>query len=119
MPHSMTGFAGAEARRGALRLAWEIRSVNHRFLDLSFRMPDDVRALEPECRDLVGEVVKRGKVDCTLKLMTADRAAAPAALVDDALQGLRALEARVKAVFRHAWPPRTADVARWPGQPGQ
>ena len=86
MPHSMTGFASAEVRRGALRLLWEIRSVNHRFLDLSFRMPEDLRALEPECRDLVGDVVKRGKLDCTLKLTTAERAVAPAALVEDALQ---------------------------------
>ena len=115
MPHSMTGFASAEARRGALRLSWEIRSVNHRFLDLSFRIPDDVRALEPECRDLVGDVVKRGKVDCTLKITTADRAVAPAALVDDALQGLRALESRVKASFPHAAPLSTAEVLRWPG----
>ena len=115
MPHSMTGFASAEARRGALRLSWEIRSVNHRFLDLSFRMPDDLRALEPECRDLVGDVVKRGKLDCTLKVTTADRAVAPAALVDDALQGLRALESRVKAAFPHAAPLSTADVLRWPG----
>ncbi len=115
MPHSMTGFAGSEARRGALRLSWEIRSVNHRFLDLSFRMPDDLRALEQECRDLVGDVVKRGKVDCTLKVMTADRVVAPAALVDDAVQGLRALEARVKAAFPQAAPLSTADVLRWPG----
>ncbi len=115
MPHSMTGFASAETRRGALRLLWEIRSVNHRFLDLSLRMPDDLRALEPECRDLVGDVVKRGKLDCTLKLSTADRAVAPATLVDDALQSLRALEARVRAVFPHAAPLTTADVLRWPG----
>ena len=115
MPHSMTGFASAEVRRGALRLLWEIRSVNHRFLDLSFRMPDELRALEPECRDLVGDVVKRGKLDCTLKLTNTDRGAAPAALVEDALLGLRALEARVKAVFPHAAPLSTADVLRWPG----
>ena len=115
MPHSMTGFASAEARRGALRLAWEIRSVNHRFLDLSFRMPDDLRALEPDCRDLVGDVVKRGKLDCTLKVMMADRAVAPAALIDDAVQGLRALEGRVKAAFPHAAPLSVADVLRWPG----
>jgi uncharacterized protein (TIGR00255 family) len=115
MPHSMTGFASAEARRGALRLSWEIRSVNHRFLDLSVRMPDDLRALEPECRDLVGDVIKRGKLDCTLKVTTADRAVAPAALVDEAVQGLRALESRVKAVFPHATPLSTADVLRWPG----
>ncbi len=115
MPHSMTGFAGAEARRGNWRLSWEIRSVNHRFLDLSFRMPDDLRALEPDCRDVVGDVVKRGKVDCTLKVTTADRAVTPVALVDDALQGLRALESRVKAAFPHAAPLSTADVLRWPG----
>jgi len=115
MPHSMTGFASAEARRGALRLSWEIRSVNHRFLDLSFRMPDDLRALEPECRDLVGDIVKRGKLDCTLKVTTADRAVAPATLVDDVVQGLRALEARVKAAFPQAAPLSTADVLRWPG----
>jgi uncharacterized protein (TIGR00255 family) len=111
----MTGFASAEARRGALRLSWEIRSVNHRFLDLSFRMPDDLRALEPECRDLVGDVVKRGKLDCTLKVMSAEGALAPAALVDDAVQGLRALESRIKAAFPHAAPLSTADVLRWPG----
>jgi uncharacterized protein (TIGR00255 family) len=111
----MTGFASAEVRRGALRLLWEIRSVNHRFLDLSFRMPEDLRALEPECRDLVGDVVKRGKLDCTLKLTTAERAVAPAALVEDALQGLRVLEARVKVVFPQAAPLSTADVLRWPG----
>ena len=84
MPHSMTGFASAEVRRGALRLLWEIRSVNHRFLDLSFRMPEDLRALEPECRDLVGDVVKRGKLDCTLKLTTAERAVAPASIYPEA-----------------------------------
>jgi uncharacterized protein (TIGR00255 family) len=111
----MTGFASAETRRGALRLLWEIRSVNHRFLDVSFRMPDELRGLEPECRDLVGDVIKRGKLDCTLKVKTADRALAPVALAEDALQGLRALEARVKAVFPHASPLGTADVLRWPG----
>ncbi|MEO8463970.1 MAG: YicC/YloC family endoribonuclease [Gammaproteobacteria bacterium] len=115
MPHSMTGFASAEARRGVWRLSWEIRSVNHRFLDLSFRMPEDLRALEPECRDVVGDAVKRGKLDCTLKIMTADRAVAPTALVDDAVQRLRALEASVKAAFPHAAPLSTVDVLRWPG----
>jgi uncharacterized protein (TIGR00255 family) len=115
MPHSMTGFASAEMRRDSLRLVWEIRSVNHRFLDLSLRMPDDLRALEPECRDVVGAVVKRGKLDCTLKVAAADRAAAPATLVPNALQALRALEARVKAVFPEAEPLTAMEVLRWPG----
>ena len=43
MPHSMTGFSTAEARVGSFRLVWEIRSVNHRFLELGFWLPDDLR----------------------------------------------------------------------------
>jgi uncharacterized protein (TIGR00255 family) len=115
MPHSMTGFASAEARRDSLRLVWEIRSVNHRFLDSSFRMPDDLRALEPECREVVAETIKRGKLDCTLKITAADRAGAPAVLVAGTLQALRALETRVKAVFPEAEPLTTLEVLRWPG----
>ena len=47
MPHSMTGFSTAEARVGPFRLVWEIRSVNHRFLELGFRLPDDLRPSSP------------------------------------------------------------------------
>ncbi len=115
MPHSMTGFASAETRRDSLRLTWEIRSVNHRFLDLSFRMPDDLRALEPECRELVGDALKRGKLDCTLKMNIADRGGVALTVVEDALHALRNLEARIKTVFPHAQSLTTADVLRWPG----
>ena len=44
MPHSMTGFSTAEEAIPPFRVVWEIRSVNHRFLELSFRMPDELRA---------------------------------------------------------------------------
>ncbi len=72
MPHSMTGFSTAEETIPPFRVVWEIRSVNHRFLELSFRMPDELRAIEPECRSLIGASVSRGKVDCTLKVVAAD-----------------------------------------------
>jgi uncharacterized protein (TIGR00255 family) len=64
----MTGFSTAEARVGSFRLVWEIRSVNHRFLELGFRLPEDLRAVEPDCRELVAAAIKRGKVDCSLKI---------------------------------------------------
>jgi uncharacterized protein (TIGR00255 family) len=115
MPHSMTGFASAQTQRDSLRLTWEIRSVNHRFLDLSFRMPDDLRALEPECRDVAGDIVKRGKLDCTLKVNTADRVGAPLAIAEASLHALRDLEARIKTAFPQAQSLTTADVLRWPG----
>jgi len=111
----MTGFASAEARLDSFRLVWEIRSVNHRYLELGLRMPEDVRALEPECRDLVAAAIKRGKVDCTLKISTADRGAAPVTIVADALDALRSLEQQVRAVFPQAQPLTAAEVLRWPG----
>ena len=68
MPSSMTGFASEEILVEPHRLVWEVRSVNHRYLDISLRLPDELRALEPRCRALVGETLRRGKVDCTLRL---------------------------------------------------
>jgi uncharacterized protein (TIGR00255 family) len=111
----MTGFSTAEVRAGQFRLAWEIRSVNHRFLELGLRLPDELRAVEPECRELVGAAIKRGKVDCTLKIGADDRAAANEAIVPDALERLRSLEEQVRAVFRDARPLTAQEVLRWPG----
>jgi uncharacterized protein (TIGR00255 family) len=111
----MTGFASAEARLHSFRLVWEIRSVNHRYLELGFRMPEELRALEPECRDLVAEVVKRGKLDCTLKISTAERGATPVTIIAEALDALRSLEQQVRAALPQAQPLTTAEVLRWPG----
>ena len=115
MPHSMTGFSTAEARVGSFRLVWEIRSVNHRFLELGFRLPDDLRAVEPECRELVGVAIKRGKVDCSLKIGADERAAVAGTIVAGALERLKALEAEVRAVFPGARALTAEEVLRWPG----
>jgi uncharacterized protein (TIGR00255 family) len=111
----MTGFASAEARVGSFRLVWEIRSVNHRFLELGFRLPEELRAVEPDCRDLVAKTVSRGKVDCTLKIAAAEGAEAPRAAAPAALAALRALEEQARAVFPSANPLTTHEVLRWPG----
>ncbi len=66
MTHSMTAFAGAEREILGWLFAWEIRSVNHRYLDISLRLPDAFRFLEPEARNRIGAIVKRGRIDCTL-----------------------------------------------------
>jgi uncharacterized protein (TIGR00255 family) len=111
----MTGFASAEAQAGSFRLVWEIRSVNHRVLELGFRLPEDLRAVEPDCRDLVATVVKRGKVDCTLKIVAASRGEAPREAVPAALTALRALEDQVRSVFPSAKPLTTHELLRWAG----
>jgi len=64
---SMTGFARSELAGPLGTLVCEIRSVNHRFLDATLRLPDSCRVLEPELRAQLSRELKRGKVDCTLQ----------------------------------------------------
>jgi len=67
MIKSMTGYARVETAGEHGRLSWEIRAVNHRYLDAQFKLPEEFRVLEPELRTAVGAQVSRGKVECTLR----------------------------------------------------
>lgn len=67
MIKSMTGFAGVERQYDFGRLSWEVRSVNHRYLEFSLRLPEEFRVLEPQVRECIGRFVSRGKVDATLR----------------------------------------------------
>ena len=77
--HSMTGYAVAarELSCGALNL--ELRAVNHRYLDAQFRMPDELRAIEPQMREAIAGKVSRGKIDCRVQFtaVTTARRAPP------------------------------------------
>jgi len=115
MPSSMTGFATEEAEVQPFRLVWEVRSVNHRFLDVSVRLPDELRALEPHCRELVGAVLRRGKVDCTLRVSSAGKQETAAALHDQALERLKELEGQVQQKFPDATQLAVSEILRWPG----
>ena len=114
MIQSMTGYAAAtgDTPRGALSI--ELRSVNARFLDLQFRVSDELRSLEPALRELIAARVSRGKLDCRAFLKEA--ALPPGARIDaDALARLGALSAEVAKRLPQASPMRIADVLRWPG----
>jgi len=71
MIHSMTAFARVDVPYDSGSLQWEIRSVNHRYLELQFRLPDAFRDLEFPLRDVVRARLKRGKVDCSLRVSAA------------------------------------------------
>ena len=68
MLYSMTAFARSESSTKNLHIIWEIKSVNHRFLETYFRVPEGVRAIETKIRDLTRKKIKRGKIDGFLKL---------------------------------------------------
>jgi uncharacterized protein (TIGR00255 family) len=118
MIHSMTGYAtGArELTFGVLNV--ELRSVNHRYLDLQFRMPDDLRAIEQQLRERLTAKLNRGKVECRISFAaTAGNAQLPD--LDEALlQQLIALNSRVREALPAAAELRVADILRWPGMLG-
>lgn len=72
MIQSMTGFASAERQLPDGRLSWEIRSVNHRYLEISLRLPEEFRVLEPAIREQLGKQLGRGKIDAGLRLTRDD-----------------------------------------------
>jgi len=115
MPQSMTGFATAAIVVAPHQLAWEIRSVNHRFLDFSVRLPEELRHLEPRLRELLGTGISRGKVDGTLKIQPLAGASEKTELDADVLATLKALQARLREEFSEAAPLAVGELLRWPG----
>jgi len=71
MTRSMTGFARVERQYEFGRLSWEMRSVNHRYLDFGLRLPEEFRPLEADIRKSLGEYLSRGKIEVTLRFFEA------------------------------------------------
>ncbi|HUJ88151.1 MAG TPA: YicC/YloC family endoribonuclease [Burkholderiales bacterium] len=115
MIHSMTGYAVAstDTPRGTLSL--ELRSVNSRFLDLQFRVADELRALEPPLREMVAARLARGKVDCRLYFAAGIARPGRQSLNRAALDELARLAAQAAQALPGAGALRVADALRWPG----
>jgi uncharacterized protein (TIGR00255 family) len=113
----MTAFARREIATAWGGLAWELRSVNHRHLELSIKLPDELRAIEPAVRELIGKRLGRGKVDCSLRHTTHESADA---VLDEAMvTHLAALAQKTQGLAAAAGgsvtPWRMVDLLRWPG----
>jgi uncharacterized protein (TIGR00255 family) len=118
MINSMTGYATA-----ARELAWgsvsvELRSVNHRYLDVSFRMPDELRPAETALREAIAATVTRGKVECRVAYALRSGAQNSAELDDTLLAQLLGLNAKVRSALPDARTLGVADILRWPGMLG-
>ena len=68
MLHSMTAFARQQRQVEEGILCWEVRSLNHRYLEVTLHLPEDLRALEVAVREKIAAAVKRGQLDCQLRL---------------------------------------------------
>ncbi|MEO7558437.1 MAG: YicC/YloC family endoribonuclease [Gammaproteobacteria bacterium] len=121
MIRSMTAYARRLRPAPGGVLCWELRSINHRFAEISVHLPDDLRGLESAVRERIALSLKRGKIECSLRLQ---KAMAPSG-ADSTSPELRVNEALVKQLLQAArringWsenpaPLNALDLLRWPG----
>ena len=115
MISSMTGYAAATRDLPTASLAAELKSVNGRFLDVQFRLPDELRTVEPALRELIQARVGRGKVECRVSV-TPPTGTAPRISVNEALLAeLAETSKKVRAAVPDARPLSVGEVLHWPG----
>lgn len=110
---SMTAFARAETTDKWGSAILEIRTVNHRYLDISMRLPDELRALESMFRTDIQERLRRGKVDCTLRLESGN--SANTELPVNTELATRLIQAASRLPIENPQPINPVDILRWPG----
>ncbi len=112
--HSMTGFANAAAECGSKRINLDLRAVNHRFLDIQIRMPDDLRYLESGIREKISSHIARGKVECKIQIQDAENGSQSLELNRDLVGQLAEIN---KDLRKHHDLAKlgVADILRFPG----
>jgi len=115
MIRSMTAFAAREDNTAWGQLAWEMRSVNHRYLELSLRLPEDCRALEPRLRERAAARLSRGKIDISLRLRGAQAASGGLVLNVELAKQLAALSREVGLHAPDLAPGSRLEALGWPG----
>jgi uncharacterized protein (TIGR00255 family) len=112
---SMTAFARHEAGTPWGALTWELRSVNHRYLDIALRLPEELRSLEPRCRELINARLARGKVDGTLRFQPNEAMAGAIEMNAEQVQRLLTAADHLRSHTPDVAALRAIDVLRWPG----
>ncbi|HUP94804.1 MAG TPA: YicC/YloC family endoribonuclease [Burkholderiales bacterium] len=117
MIYSMTGYAVAARELENAVLNLELRSVNHRYLDIQFRLPDELRSIEPALRETLAARLNRGKIECRISF-TPVPGRKSAELDQEVLKQVLELNRRVRAALPDARSLSAADLLRWPGMLG-
>jgi uncharacterized protein (TIGR00255 family) len=115
MISSMTGYAAATRELPIASLAAELKSVNSRFLDVQFRLPDELRPVEPALRELIQTRVGRGKVECRVSVTPPANVAPRISVNEGLLLELAEVSRKVRATVPDARPLSVGEVLNWPG----
>jgi uncharacterized protein (TIGR00255 family) len=112
---SMTGFAAVAAELPGVSLSVDLRSVNHRYLDLSIRLPDELRGQESALRERISAELRRGKVECRVSLARNAPGSASLAVSAERVEQVAKAAADVERHAPGAAPLTVAEILRWPG----
>ena len=115
MLNSMTGFARQAAECPLGTLTWELRTVNHRYLDVQFRLPEELRPSETDLRQQVSGQLKRGKIECSLHFRRAISEATALKINQDLVMQLRAKLDELSEMLHESRAVDPIDVLSWPG----
>ncbi|HFQ14560.1 MAG TPA: YicC family protein [Gammaproteobacteria bacterium] len=115
MIRSMTAFSRQESEGDFGALVLELRSVNQRFLDLAFRLPEELRAAEPRLRSAISARLRRGKVECSLRYQPPEAGQANLSLDMELVKRLSAASREIDRVLYDHAPVNSLEILRWPG----
>jgi uncharacterized protein (TIGR00255 family) len=115
MIRSMTAFARREVDTETGTLSWEIRSLNHRYLEPGLRLPEELRAAEAAVRERLCKRLARGKVECACRYRPLATGAVPVDINTDNLARLLVACEKVAAEIPEPAPLDPLDILRWPG----
>ena len=115
MVHSMTAFSRQQLEREWGSLTWEIRSVNHRYLEPNIRLPENFRSLENPIRKQLRDKLYRGKIECQLKLRTVEANQIDWQLNLDLISQLTRANSEINNNIEGDYQLSSLDILKWPG----
>lgn len=115
MIQSMTAFARSQGQGAWGSAVCELRSINHRYLEIVVRMPDTLHAVEASLREMIREHVKRGKIECYIRYQSGDLTGSEISINDHLAQHLCKANEMVASLLKNPALINPMDILRWPG----
>ena len=115
MIFSMTAFSRQQLEQEWGSLTWEIRSVNHRYLEPSIRLPESFRGLEPRLREAIRKRLSRGKIECQLRYQADQGQQTRLNLNQELVSQIHLASNTIRQIAGDALPPSSTEILRWPG----
>ena len=115
MTHSMTAFARQEISTESYVLVWEMRSVNHRYLEVNIRVPDSLRSIENSIRGAIRSNLTRGKIECHLRYQIIENSNSSIKIDTQLVSHLLSATKQIKNLSAETSPLGMSEILRWPG----